>query len=72
MPMSAEIGALVLILSSIDLYGKDRSCDCRGKTPGSVACDAATEGRTVQAAACRAAVYGFDSHPRLYPDGASE
>ena len=63
--MSAEIGAMVLILGSIDLYGEDRSCGCRGKTPGSVARDAATEGRTVQAAACRAAVYGFDSHPRL-------
>lgn len=63
--MSVEIGALVLILGSIDLYGKNRSFACRGKTPGSVTCDVTTEGRTVQAAACRAAVYGFDSHPRL-------
>jgi hypothetical protein len=31
-----------------------------------VTCDVTTEGRTVQAAACRAAVYGFDSHPRLH------
>ena len=69
--MSAEIAALALIPGSIDLYGKNRSFGCRGKTPGSVAYDAATEGRTVQAAACRAAVYGFDSHPRLHLDGGS-
>ena len=36
-----------------------------GKMPGLVTCDVTTEGRTVQAVACRAAECGFDSHPRL-------
>ena len=36
-----------------------------GKTPGLVTCRVTTEGRTVQAVACRAAECGFDFHPRL-------
>jgi hypothetical protein len=70
--MPERIGVLVFILGSIDLYGENQTSGCRGKTPGSVRCDATTEGRTVQAAACRAAVYGFDSHPRLHLDVPSE